>query len=61
LRKIFLDAHLAELLSTARRWRDLIATGAFGGTAYWEPFPIYWPHFYRHQVRWNRIPWMFNS
>jgi hypothetical protein len=24
---IFLDAHLAELLSTARRWRDLIATG----------------------------------
>jgi hypothetical protein len=23
---IFLDAHLAELLSTARRWRDLIAT-----------------------------------
>src|SRR5436305_8425834 len=27
LRANFLDAHLAELLSTARRWRDLIATG----------------------------------
>jgi hypothetical protein len=26
-RAIFLDAHLAELLSTARRWRDVIATG----------------------------------
>ena len=26
-------------------------------TAYWEPFPIYWPHFYRNRIRWNRIPW----
>jgi hypothetical protein len=25
--------------------------------AYWEPFPVYWPHFYRHRVFWNRIPW----
>jgi hypothetical protein len=26
-------------------------------TAYWEPFPIYWPHFYRGRIHWNRIPW----
>jgi hypothetical protein len=26
-------------------------------TAYWEPFPIYWPHIYRNQIHWNRIPW----
>src|SRR4030081_2754355 len=25
--------------------------------AYWEPFPIYWPHFYRSRIHWNRIPW----
>jgi hypothetical protein len=28
-------------------------------TAYWEPFPIYWPHFYHSRVHWNRIPWFF--
>jgi hypothetical protein len=28
-------------------------------TAYWEPFPIYWPHFYHNRVHWNRIPWSF--
>ena len=26
-------------------------------TAYWEPFPIYWPHIYRGRIHWNRIPW----
>jgi hypothetical protein len=25
--------------------------------AYWEPFPVYWPHFYRQRIYWNRIPW----
>jgi hypothetical protein len=25
--------------------------------AYWEPFPIYWPHFYRSRIHWNRISW----
>jgi hypothetical protein len=29
-------------------------------TAYWEPFPIYWPHFYRSRIHWGRMPWMFN-
>jgi hypothetical protein len=29
-------------------------------TAYWEPFPIYWPHLYRSRIHWNRIPWAFN-
>lgn len=28
-------------------------------TAYWQPFPIYWPHFHRHRIHWNRIPWIF--
>jgi hypothetical protein len=25
--------------------------------AYWEPFPIYWPHVYHNRLHWNRIPW----
>jgi hypothetical protein len=25
--------------------------------AYWEPFPVYWPHVYHNRLRWNRIPW----
>jgi hypothetical protein len=25
--------------------------------AYWEPFPVYWPHIYRGRIYWNRIPW----
>jgi hypothetical protein len=25
--------------------------------AYWEPFPIYWPHFFRHRLYWSRISW----
>jgi hypothetical protein len=28
-------------------------------TAYWQPFPIYWPHFSRHRIYWSRIPWSF--
>jgi hypothetical protein len=28
--------------------------------AYWEPFPIFFPHFYHNRVRWYRIPWAFN-
>jgi len=29
-------------------------------TAYWEPFPVYWPHLYRSRIHWNRIPWIFH-
>jgi hypothetical protein len=25
--------------------------------AYWQPFPVYWPHFYRQRIYWTRIPW----
>ena len=25
--------------------------------AYWEPFPIYWPHIHRHHFSWSRISW----
>jgi hypothetical protein len=28
--------------------------------AYWEPFPIFWPHFYRNRIHWYRIPWALN-
>jgi hypothetical protein len=28
--------------------------------AYWEPFPIFWPHIYHNRVHWNRIPWIFH-
>ncbi len=28
--------------------------------AYWEPFPIFFPHFTRHHgIYWSRIPWFF--
>jgi hypothetical protein len=29
-------------------------------TAYWEPFPFYWPHFHHNRIHWSRIPWLFN-
>ena len=25
--------------------------------AYWEPFPILWPHVYHNRLYWNRTPW----
>jgi hypothetical protein len=28
-------------------------------TAFWQPFPIYWPHLYHSRIHWNRIPWAF--
>jgi hypothetical protein len=36
-----------------RRW-------GYYRTAYWEPFPIFWPHVYHNRLRWSRIPWLFN-
>jgi hypothetical protein len=28
--------------------------------AYWEPFPIFFPHFTRHHgIYWSRVPWFF--
>jgi hypothetical protein len=36
-----------------RRWRGY---GSYR-TAYWEPFPIYWPHLHRNQIHWSRVPW----
>ena len=26
--------------------------------AYWEPFPIYWPSYYRHHLSWRRVAWL---
>jgi hypothetical protein len=39
-----------------RHWRGY---GTYR-TAYWEPFPIYWPHLYHSRIHWNRIPWIFH-
>jgi cell division septation protein DedD len=25
--------------------------------AAWQPFPIYWPHYYRHRIQWSRVSW----
>jgi hypothetical protein len=25
--------------------------------AYWEPFPVYFPHLYRSRITWNRVSW----
>jgi hypothetical protein len=25
--------------------------------AYWEPFPIYWPSYHRHNLAWRRVAW----
>jgi hypothetical protein len=25
--------------------------------AYWEPFPIFFPHLYRNRIVWNRVSW----
>jgi hypothetical protein len=38
-----------------RRWHRW----GYYRTAYWEPFPIFWPHFYHNRIRWGRIPWAF--
>jgi hypothetical protein len=27
--------------------------------AYWEPFPVFLPHFYHHRITWGRIRWFF--
>jgi hypothetical protein len=27
--------------------------------AYWQPFPIYLPHFHRRSISWHRMRWFF--
>jgi hypothetical protein len=39
--------HPRRLYTHRRHWRY----------AYWEPFPVYWPHIYHSRIYWNRIPW----
>jgi hypothetical protein len=39
-----------------RHWRR----NGYYRSAYWQPFPIYWPHFDRSRIHWGRIPWAFN-
>ena len=38
-----------------RHWRR----NGYYRSAYWQPFPIYWPHFYRSRIHCGRIPWPF--
>jgi hypothetical protein len=28
--------------------------------AYWEPFPIFFPHLYHNRIVWNRVSWFHN-
>jgi hypothetical protein len=28
--------------------------------AYWEPFPIYFPHLYHNRIHWSRVAWIFH-
>jgi|SRR5450755_4070117 hypothetical protein len=39
-----------------RHWRR----SGYYRSAYWQPFPIYLPHFYRSRIHWGSIPWAFN-
>jgi hypothetical protein len=49
----------ADAEPTPRRHRRY-ARGHYRRYAYWEPFPIFFPHFtHRHGIYWNRIPWFF--
>ena len=38
-----------------RHWRRY----GYYRTAYWEPFPIFWPHIYHNRIHWSRTPWIF--
>jgi hypothetical protein len=35
-----------------RHWRR----SGYYRSAYWQPFPIYLPHFYRSRIHWGRMP-----
>jgi hypothetical protein len=43
--------------TTPRPRRHYVRRHHWRRYAYWEPFPIYWPHLYRNHIYWNRIPW----
>jgi hypothetical protein len=42
-----------------RRYAHRYGRYGYYRTAYWEPFPLLWPHVYRNRIHWNRIPWAF--
>jgi hypothetical protein len=44
---------------TPRRRHYARRVGPGYRTAYWQPFPIMWPHFSRTRIYWSRIPWFF--
>jgi hypothetical protein len=46
----------AEPAATPRRHRHY-AHRYYRRYAYWEPFPVYLPHLYRHRIYWSRVPW----
>jgi hypothetical protein len=49
------DAAPATSSEAPRRHRR--AAYRYRHYAYWQPFPIYFPHLYRHRIVWNRSPW----
>lgn len=48
------DATPAATSDVPRRHRAAYRTRRY---AYWEPFPIYFPHLYRHHIVWSRHRW----
>lgn len=44
---------------TAPRRHRRYARHHYRGYGYWEPFPLYLPHFHPHHISWARIRWFF--
>jgi hypothetical protein len=51
------DKTPAEATDTTARPYRRHAHRRYQGYAYWEPFPLYLPHFYHQRVSWSRIRW----
>jgi hypothetical protein len=42
-----------------RHYARRVGPGYGTRTAYWQPFPIYLPHFYHSRIYWSRMRWFF--
>jgi len=49
----------ADDTSVPRRHRHYARRHYRWHYAYWEPFPIYWPHIWHSRIYWSRIRWFF--
>jgi hypothetical protein len=44
----------------APRHRRHYAQRYYRHYAYWEPFPLFFPHLYHNRIVWNRVSWFHN-